>query len=65
LLTGWIGTSVSLFEQVDYIVTNEYSGWAVWNVDLDDFSGDLGCGRGPYPLLSTANNRLLETTPTT
>nr|UBY12664.1 chitinase [Eisenia andrei] len=60
----WIGydDEVSLKEKVEYIIANGYSGWLVWNVDLDDFSGDLGCSAGPYPLLS-AINRYLEDAP--
>jgi len=54
-------TAVYLLEQVDYIVANGYSGWLAWNIDLDDFSGNLGCGAGPYPLLSAINHYLSDT----
>jgi chitinase len=61
----WIGydDEESLGIKVDYIMANGYSGWMVWNVDLDDFSGNLGCNAGTYPLISFANDRLDGATP--
>jgi len=48
-----------MFIQVDYIVENGFSGYVAWSLGLDDFTGDLGCGRGPYPLHSAASERIL------
>ena len=31
-----------------------------WNVDLDDFSGQLGCDAGTYPLLRLASGEMTE-----
>jgi chitinase len=44
--------------KVEYIVDNCFSGWMAWSIDLDDFSGNLGCERGPYPLLQRASDAL-------
>nr|UBY12661.1 chitinase [Eisenia andrei] len=59
----WVGydDEESLKLKVDYIKANGYSGWMTWNLDLDDFSGGLGCNAGPYPLLTAINNFLLNT----
>jgi chitinase len=59
----WIGydDEESLKYKVDYIKANAFAGWMAWNMDLDDFSGNLGCNAGPYPLLHAVNRFLADT----
>jgi len=44
----------SMEEKLAWIQGEGYRGWMVWNLDLDDFTGQQ-CGEGSYPLLSTLN----------
>lgn len=53
----WIGYDdiESLKAKVNYTVSNNLGGWMVWEINEDDFTGQLGCGQGPYPLLNAIN----------
>ncbi len=37
--------------QVNWMMNNGFGGWMVWDMNLDDFSGEF-CNEGRYPLIS-------------
>jgi len=47
----------SLTAKMNYIRSNGYNGWMVWNIDLDDFTS-IHCGSGTYPLMRHINRLL-------
>lgn len=57
----WVGydDSRSLTAKMNYIRTNNYAGWMVWNIDLDDFTS-IHCNAGTYPLMRHINRSLLD-----
>lgn len=47
-----------LFLQADLIKELNLGGGSIWSLDLDDFSGNCGCGK--YPLLTALNRGLVQ-----
>ncbi|XP_013386543.1 chitinase-3-like protein 1 [Lingula anatina] len=54
----WVGydNPTSIKEKVDYAVSKNLAGIMIWSLDMDDFKNK--CGKGSYPLLRVANERL-------
>jgi chitinase len=53
----WVGfdNERSIREKINWTRNENFSGWLVWNLDLDDFLGSM-CGAGPYPLINEMND---------
>lgn len=56
----WMGydDTESLKAKVKYITSHNFGGWMVWMIALDDYTGQMGCNKGPYPLLNAINKDL-------
>ncbi|XP_071329191.1 acidic mammalian chitinase-like [Trachinotus anak] len=57
----WVGfkNRCSYNAKVDYLRSRGLGGAAVWNLDMDDFSGQF-CDQGKYPLISHLQRELSE-----
>ena len=42
--------TVCPYLQARWLLSEGYSGWMVWSMDLDDFKGE-SCRQGKYPLI--------------
>jgi chitinase len=61
----WVGydDQQSVTEKVNWLKANNFAGFMIWALDLDDFKGNT-CGEGVYPLLKRSNEVLLGSVPT-
>ncbi|KAL2745938.1 putative chitinase 10 isoform X1 [Vespula maculifrons] len=48
----------NVFKKADLIRELNLGGGSIWSLDLDDFSGNCGCGK--YPLLTALNRGLVQ-----
>ncbi|XP_040087982.1 oviduct-specific glycoprotein isoform X2 [Oryx dammah] len=57
----WVGydDAISFGYKAFFIKREHFGGAMVWTLDLDDFRGDF-CGTGPFPLVHTLNNLLVN-----
>ncbi|KAI4590646.1 hypothetical protein MJG53_001695 [Ovis ammon polii x Ovis aries] len=57
----WVGydDAISFGYKAFFIKREHFGGAMVWTLDLDDFRGNF-CGTGPFPLVHTLNNLLVN-----
>ena len=49
---------------MEWIKSNGFGGWMLWNIDLDDFTGKY-CGKGKYPFINAMINATIGSLNTT